>query len=366
MTKIQLRNAWFQVHKWIGLILAVLIIPICITGSALVWHDPIDEWLHPERHHASAPAALVPDAYANAARAVLAPGETLSRLDFREGEPVVATATRAGKGRPVRISVYLDPATARVITKQSSNTGLFRTMHILHGSLMVPGVGRQIVGWIGVAMLISSLTGLWLWWPTSGSLKRAFRWGRHRNLDHNIHQTFGFWISLPLFVLSLTGVWISFPQWFAGFDAPRPKGPDRAMLMRARPLAETQTPLRVAVEHARTAAPGTLRAIAWPTDQKPEWAIEIAAKGPPATVTVADADGSAKLAPRAERQGPPRPTIARLMRQIHDGQGTPFIWQLIVFLGGIIPTALAVTGIIMWWRARNWRGDLAKRRKARG
>ena len=33
--KKQLRAAWLQVHKWIGLTLAILIIPISLTGSAL-------------------------------------------------------------------------------------------------------------------------------------------------------------------------------------------------------------------------------------------------------------------------------------------------------------------------------------------
>ena len=38
VSKIGLRNAWFQVHKWIGLILAILIIPLSLSGAALVWH----------------------------------------------------------------------------------------------------------------------------------------------------------------------------------------------------------------------------------------------------------------------------------------------------------------------------------------
>jgi uncharacterized iron-regulated membrane protein len=362
MTKIQLRNLWFQVHKWLGLTLAVLIIPISVTGAALVWHDPIQEWMHPERHHATAAASLPPSAYADAARATLGEGERLSRLDFRAGEPVVASATKPGKGRPQRTSTYLDPGTARVIDRENSGAGLFQVMHVLHGSLMVPGVGRQIVGWIGMAMLISSLTGLWLWWPTTGSIKRAFRWGRHRNLDHNLHQTFGFWIAVPLFVLSLTGVWISFPTWFAGVDGPQPKRPDRAAMMRARPLDTTATPLDDAVAKALAATPGTLRSVAWPTDLKPEWTIEVAAKGPPASVAIADADGAAKVTPPR----PPQPeTVARLMRRIHDGNGMGLVWQIIIFLGGLIPAMLGVTGVIMWWRARGWRGDLA-RRKARG
>src|SRR3546814_8084291 len=46
--KLRLRALWFQVHKWIGLLLAVLIVPISLTGSALVWHDWL-ETLNPAR-----------------------------------------------------------------------------------------------------------------------------------------------------------------------------------------------------------------------------------------------------------------------------------------------------------------------------
>jgi uncharacterized iron-regulated membrane protein len=37
LTKLQLRRAWFQIHKWIGLILAILIIPLSVSGALLVW-----------------------------------------------------------------------------------------------------------------------------------------------------------------------------------------------------------------------------------------------------------------------------------------------------------------------------------------
>ena len=64
--KKQLRAAWLQVHKWIGLTLAILIIPISLTGSALVWHDWLDAKLEPQRHATLGPATLAPSAYAAA------------------------------------------------------------------------------------------------------------------------------------------------------------------------------------------------------------------------------------------------------------------------------------------------------------
>lgn len=358
MTKIQLRNLWFQIHKWIGLTLAVLIIPISLTGAILVWHEPIEEAMHPERHAVAGPGTLAPIAYADSARGALGRDELLTRLQIpgKAGEPVVASATRAGQGRPQRITLYLDPADAHVIGTERSGEGIFQFFHQLHGSLLIPGAGRPIVGWIGVAMLLSSLTGLWLWWPVTGSVRRGLRWKRHRNLDTNLHHQMGFWIALPLFVLSLTGVWISFPQLFAGFDGAQ-RGPDRAAMARARPLAMPAIPLDRALLNAGAALRGPVRSIDWPTDRAPRWTIA-ADQG---AISVDARGGTVKT---VEDKRPPRTTIARLMRQVHDGSDMGLLWQLIIFLGGLIPAALAVTGIIMWWRARTWRGDLAARKRA--
>jgi len=375
MNKQAMRGAWFQVHKWIGLLLAALIVPVSLTGSALVWHDAVDRLANPARYATTGDALLAPDAYLAAARARLKPGERVASLSLPEhGGPVVVSAAGAPArgaarrpGPPQRTSVYLDPPTARVLEVAGSNTGLTRTLHVLHGSLMVPGVGRSIVGWIGVAMMLSAFTGIWLWWPTVGKWVRGLRWRRHRNTDTNLHYLTGFWVSIPLFVLSLTGAWISFPAFFGALvgegGGGRGRGPDRAAMMRARPL---EVPARSVAQAVAAAAPlargAPLRQVSWPTDRSPDWTLTFASpdgEGPGRSVKVADDTGQAAAAPARERGG-----AARLMRRLHDGTGMGFVWQLLIFLGGVIPAVLAVTGIIMWWRARGWKADLEARKRA--
>lgn len=347
MSKIALRRAWFQVHKWIGLTLAALIIPISLTGSALVWHEPIERMLHPE-WRASGPMALPATAYADAARAVLQPGERPLRLEH-DGA-VTVTAVRSGKGMPQRAIVYLDPATAHVLGVERNTGGLFRAFHDLHGSLFAPGPGRAIVGWLGVAMLISSLTGLWLWWPLSGSVTRGFRWKRHRNTDTNLHHLVGFWASVPLFVLSLSGGWIAAPQMLPGQNAgPRPP--------RAAPLASPAITLERAVSIAASTG-GSEWSIDWPTDQNWVWLFE--PLGTDGTTSPLVIDATTGTAQQTVDWTPPPDTLARTMRRIHDGTGTGFVWQLILFLTGILPAILGVTGIIMWWRARHRRRAIGR------
>ena len=358
--KKRLRAAWLQVHKWIGLTLAILIIPISLTGSALVWHDWLDSKLEPQRHRVIAPAALPPSAYSAAATKALQPGERLASLRFDgEGGPVIATATKPAQagGRPVRTSLWLDPRDGSVIDRASGNSGVVQAMHVIHGSLMVPGWGRPVVGWVGVFMFLSCLTGIWLWWPLRGSFASGLKWKRRNTTNANLHYMSGFWILFPLAMLSFTGAWISFPKVFGQFES-RP-APNREAAIRARPLADPASSVDEAVAAAKPLATGQMVSIAWPSDQKAEWKIGFARNGGTAEVVVADGTESAKP------PSPPQPeTLARTMRRWHDGTGMGPVWQIVIFIGGIIPALLSITGIIIWWRARKPRAKASAYRQA--
>jgi hypothetical protein len=161
-------------------------------------------------------------------------------------------------------------------------------------------------------------------------------------------------------MLSFTGIWISFPQFFASLTMPAAEQAqaekDRAQRFRATPLATPRLAPDAAVKAAGGGQPVT---VAWPSDKNPKWRISLggAVRG---DYEVDDATGTAAKAKAGAQSG-----VARLMRRLHDGTGMGPVWQTIIFLGGILPAALAVTGIIMWARARKWRGDLAERQKVR-
>jgi uncharacterized iron-regulated membrane protein len=79
-------------------------------------------------------------------------------------------------------------------------------------------VGKPISGAVTVAFSVLALSGIYLWWPRSWSLRRFIGAmslnprlsGKAR--DWNWHTVFGFWSSLALLMISLTGVVMSY-QW---------------------------------------------------------------------------------------------------------------------------------------------------------
>lgn len=367
MNKLAARRWWFRVHKWIGLVLAVLIVPISLSGAALVWDDGLDRLLHPARHATSGTALLPLRDYLAAARAQATDGKRIANIVLPAGDgPVAVTLapppTDHGDARPSRTMVYLDPPTARVLDVADTGTGVLRVLHRLHGSLMLPGVGRQVVGWIGIAMMLSCVTGVWLWWPMTGRWASGLRWGRHRETDANLHHLAGFWIALPLFVLSLTGAWICFPGVFGALvgDVPRPGG---GAILADRPLDRPALAIDDVVARGSPLAPdAALRTILLPTEHQSDWTLAYDVQP---MITVAVADDSGVAARSAQFDGGGR-SVAQWMRRVHDGTGMGWLWRTVIFLGGVLPALLAVTGAMMWWRTRRWRAALATKREAGG
>lgn len=85
-----MRRAWLQIHLWLGLSLGLLGAVVRVTGSILVFDQPIDRALNPQRYAMSGSSVALPyiDYAQRAARAVGAEARTLTlRLPTGEGTP---------------------------------------------------------------------------------------------------------------------------------------------------------------------------------------------------------------------------------------------------------------------------------------
>jgi len=354
------RSLWFQVHKWLGLALLAVLIPLGLSGSLLVWHDWTDSLVNPQRYAVSAERGrLSAEDYVRSARTVLEPTARVASLELPAAadKPILLTAApppapgaAATPGPPRRHQVWLDPATGRVLDHADSRTGLVRALHVFHGSLIIPAVGRTIVGWLGVAMLLSSLTGIWLWRPSIGGWLRGLRWRRGPGLSDNLHHQIGIWIAVPLAILSFTGAYISFPKFFGAIEGAFASAPprDAAPNRRAPPVASPASRADAVIAAAGSAGRGQIVSLRWPVEGSTDWTVSLEEAGKTAEFKVSDAD-------RTVARSPGPAGLARAMRQLHDGQGYNALWQTIVFLGGLAPAVLGITGVIMWLRGRHRR-----------
>lgn len=379
-----LRRVWVQVHLWLGVGLAVLVIPLGLSGSALVFSQELGRAMAPQRYAVTGSAATLPvSAYLGAAQ--MAFGDRAKafevRLPYKPGDPVTVTGKTGGPKssmKPSSLTAWIDPKDARVLDVADPRGGPMGFIHRLHSALNIasapgtgPGVGRLIVGWLGVAMAISSITGLWLWWPRGafhwGKLRRAFAWRRSPSTLDNLHHLVGFWLCLPLLVLSLTGMYIAFPsQSHALFGVPPPAPPrqEGASSLKGEPRGaqgHDHGPPAVSPDQAASAAlaahPGARLQVLTLASGHPR-AFKVAFAGGEPSVLVDAATGAVSPAPpEPPRRGDP---ISNWMRQTHEGEGYGEAWKWLVFATGFAPAILGVTGVALWWIKRGRRRALEK------
>jgi len=382
-----LRRVWMWLHRWLGLILFVALVVLGLSGSALVWDAEFEALLHPARFEVTkAPATLPPSTYVQAAVDALPAGDTISAVQLPppSGGPVLVGGSPdldAGRliGPPPRHRVWLDPTTARVAATSDGAKDLLWFAHAIHGHFAIPGhLPRVIIGWMGWAMLVSCISGLWIWWPRNNNVVKGLRWRRSPSFLNNLHHQVGIWIVIPLAIVSLSGAYIVFPKSFTTaigvliFDTTAPTGPADNGHPEGpppqTPLAATHMTVDEAVETALAAHGGGFASlIVWPRDGAPEWGVSVVcdpnAQGGVldpchASYTVRDSDAAVTrhLAPsQTKAQG-----VGNVLMSLHNGDGMGPVWNIILFLTGIVPALFGVTGVVMWLTGRKHRRVRAK------
>lgn len=376
-----------QLHLWIGLILLLPLVLMGVTGAVLVYAHDIEHLLgQGEPSPRTAGEWRSPGELIAAARAASKePGRVpiAVRWPVEIGEPAAVRLSRPGMrgGRPGQspfagsLQILIDPVSLEVLGTQQAMTGWVRFFHDLHGHLFIAGgLGREIVGWLGVALLVLGCSGLYLWWPRPGQWKAAFRVRRKAKgvrFNRELHGAVGIW-SLVLFMLvNVTGVYLAFPQQIsAAVNAVWPGRDMRASMFQARvePMrGTTAIGLDDALALARERVPDARFLNAFlPT--RPDQALRIGmirgghSEGAPIVTVIVDPWRRTIVDVFDPRTLSTGEAIIAWQRALHYGQGLGGGYKFLVFVSGVIIPLFAVTGFLMWWlKRRNRRaGERAK------
>lgn len=353
--KARVRLFWLKLHRWMGLALLVFMFAFGFTGSVLVWPETFDSLVHPARYPAASTAQFAPtEAFLEKARAALPPGDRINALRVSEGSGAILVAGQVsspapmGLGPPGRVQLWLHPATGEILDRQDGNLSFLWSMRAIHGHMLLKGWGRQVVALLGLALMIMSGIGLWLWWPGRKAAVKALKWRRQFSRSMNLHRQTGAVLGVILIFEAFTGAWIALPRLFEGLIEPAgqtgrvmSEGPPAA-----RPLADPALPVERAVEIARSkAGAAPLVTVFLPSETTHSWSIAFAGKA----VAVDDRTGEATLRPRPAPGRAAR--VTDTMEALHAGNMGP-VWQIIVFVSGVILCLLSVTGILLWLQGR--------------
>ncbi|QTL05348.1 sulfite reductase flavoprotein subunit alpha [Aquabacter sp. L1I39] len=268
-----LKALWFQIHWLLGITAGIVLAVVGVTGGMLSFEHEILRALNPGVMTVeSRPGGpLPPAALLDRIRAEV-PERTVTALTVHADPESAARVTLApipgGSGGPRGETRYVNPYDGTLLGPVKGQDFFRLTMQI-HRWLAAGDIGKHIVGASTIALIVLSLSGLYLRWP-----RRPLQWRSWfhlnlnrggRNLLWELHSVIGTWV-LPFYLLaSLTGLYWSY-DWYrnALFDitgTPRPaqQGPRPAAAApgQAAPAASGQRPAAEAA--AQTSNPDAMR-----------------------------------------------------------------------------------------------------------
>ena len=312
-----LRKALFQIHLWTGIAVGLYVIAISISGSAIVFRNEIYK-------NASPGPRLVPISGPRLSKDELKkavhaehPGYSISYIwdSKRPNEATEVWIEKDGVKKPHTIGRLVDPFTGKDLgPSRPWVIGAVAWMSDLHTNLLGGDTGRKVNGWLSVFLVALSVTGLLIWWPGTGRVKRSLKIDFRANwkrLNWDLHSVVGFWMFAIIFIWGVTGVFLVFPR-----------------------------PFQIVVNHF---SPLKVYALESYLDQP---AVQAS------IIRVAD-NGPSQPQPQRRRRRPPRGSngdvFLRWFYYLHFGNfsdwGVKALWVAL----GLAPPFLFVTGAIMWW-----------------
>lgn len=361
-----MRKVFLWVHLTAGLIAAAFLILIGGSGAIIAFENELDRALNPKVSYVNVQAqpltldALDQKLLARYPGAKIAGYELPQRADL---SLFVALADASGKEH----DLFVDPYSGAVLGDVREANQLISRVHQFHTHLLAGDVGKTIVGWSGVFLLVLSITGIVLW--TRATIFRV-RPGSAVRFNFELHNTVGILSSVFLLIFAWTGICIHWE---------RPVGQLAQQLSPKQSVAPTPRPALSGVEGPAPAPP-----VPGSTPLSPDRLLEIAhstlpdAKimflqmpqrpGQPASVALKfpedhtplgrtrmsiDAYSGNVLRLQSSREmSAPMKYAMMWNREVHTGDILNLPTRVVAAFFSLMLPVLAVTGPLIWWNRK--------------
>ena len=181
-------------HRWLGLVFALPLCLVTLTGVLLLFKPTLEDWARPKAH-APRQGTLTLAAVVQIAQAHEPKGAIQFIRTPQDGAPWIV-GVKAKQGQK-RLEIAEDGHLLRIFAPWQTLTGW---LYLLHTGFLAGMIGVYVVAIAGMALAVLAVLGLCLWWPSKrfiGLKKRIFLWDWHASV--------GVLTSLFLWVTGLTG-----------------------------------------------------------------------------------------------------------------------------------------------------------------
>ncbi|AWW30501.1 hypothetical protein DN752_10400 [Echinicola strongylocentroti] len=220
----------WKIHNWVGLYVGVVIAFLSITGAAALFRPEVDRLLNPHLTKVTPQSAQV--SLTTAVEEVLAshPDHELFEIELpkayldtwnirlrpRDPDPM----------QPTFWEVFVNPYTGEVLGERNYFKSFSYFLRNVHVRLYEAQYGRQLVGLAGIALVISTITGLLIYGKFTK--KQSFGKIRRKNLritQADLHKFIGIGALAFNLVIAITGAWLGLQVYLMqAIDMDQPNG----------------------------------------------------------------------------------------------------------------------------------------------
>lgn len=208
-----MRKVLKKIHLYLALVLCLPLIIQGLSGTFLTFRNEISNILINQKYDFIDGEFASEEEIVTMAQAQVEEGLEAAPLKMpqEKNRAVKVYFKKNGERKPV-VEVVMDPVSLTVIEVNDPAKNIFRLVKKFHEDLFIEnGFGKNIVGIYGIVMLFMSLSGLILWWPKSGMIKRALTFkfsDKGKKFHRDLHGAVGFWTMIPLLASSITGIYL--------------------------------------------------------------------------------------------------------------------------------------------------------------
>ncbi|MDD1622264.1 MAG: PepSY domain-containing protein [Methylococcaceae bacterium] len=361
------RRFWLAVHLYLGLWLGLLLSVAGLTGSLLVFYIELDEWLNPEL--AVNQSSLDRQSYEMIFQSLLGAEphrQHAWRLEIPEHPQRMITAryykpeeTEHQGFAPLLVSV--DPYSGAVVAKRFWGQFAMTWLYDLHYTLLLDQGGKIAMAIVGLLLIVSLISGVYLWWPPLHKLRSALSFKKSASperLNYDLHKTGGVYNLIVLAMLAVTGIALEIPEYInpaIGFFSPlhKPPKPESSPASNGKRISLDQ-----AVAIAQRQFPeARLCWIETPDGEKGSYRINLRQAGEPSrrfpkTNVWIDQFSGHILAIGDPKQHTTGDSIIAWLHPLHSGEAILMPGRMLVFAAGLACPLLFVTGVIRWRHKR--------------
>ena len=208
------RLVFLKIHLWLGLVGAIFLVILGLTGSIMAFEAEIDRWVHPGLWYVDQrPQTLPQQQLIDGVQRRFAPARVAMIQIFRQGNlaEIMQMTDRS--------AVFVNPYDGAVLGRTTGPSSLQKTLgaiHQIHLRLApdprawpsLSKVGKVIVSFAGLILFLQVPIGIYLWWRTKrASIQWKASWFR---ICFDAHHVFGLYGALFLAIAAFTGVLIGF------------------------------------------------------------------------------------------------------------------------------------------------------------